>query len=443
MNKKVSLSLLVTVVILAMTVTFSMTMVTAMRIFDSTVSSVKEKESMYQKLSEIDRYVRDNDFYTVDDKVLYDMLASGYMLGSGDRNARYYTAEAYNELLKIQNGSLTGIGVKVVKDLSTGYAKVIRVDAGSPAQELGMTKGCYITSIDGTDLKGVTSTDAIQKMLRGENGTPVELTWLSTTAEETISTVTRRGYNKTTIESTLLNGNVGYVRIWDFTDQTVSELDYALSSLKSSGAKSFIFDLRDNISTNIKAAVEAIDLVCPSGTIATAVYKNGDTQLLGFSEDDSSLGKPAVCLVSGTTAGAAELFASSVRTLASGKLVGSTTAGKGTMQSEPKMLSDGSAVVVTVAELLASDGTSFEGMGLKVDVDSVLTADELVLYYDYTPETDPQIQKAVKVAVDMAGGSTVATEKATPAPSAEPAPEETDAPAESEAEGETSGEADA
>ena len=431
MNKKVSLSLLVTVVILAMTVTFSMTMVTAMRIFDRTVSSVKEKESMYQKLSVIDRYVRDYDYYTVDDKVLYDMLASGYMLGSGDRYARYYTAEAYNELLKIQNGTLTGVGVKVVKDVTTGYAKVIRVDAGTPAQEVGMTKGCYITSIDGTDLKGVLSTDAIHKLLRGENGTTVQITWLSTTAEETISTITRRGYNKTTVESALLNGDCGYIRIWDFTDQTVSELDYALSSLKSSGAKSFVFDLRDNTSTNMQAAMEAIDLVCPGGTIATAVYKNGDTQLLGFSEDGSSLDKPFACLVSGTTASAAELFAASARDLAGAKLVGSTTAGRGTMQSEPKMLSDGSAVVVTVAELLTADGTSLEGMGLKVDVDSVMSADELVLYHDYTPETDPQIQKAVKVAVDMAGGSTVATEKATPAPSAQPeTPAETDAPAE-------------
>lgn len=416
MNKKVSLSLLVTVVILAMTVTFSMTMVTAMRIFDKTVSSVKEKESMYQKLSEIDRYVRDNDYYPIDEKNLYDTLASGYILGSGDRYAKYYTAEAYDELQKIQSGSIVGVGVKVVKDISTGYAKVIQVYGGSPAEELGITKGCYIKAIDGVDIKSTMSTETMQKMLRGENGTAAEITWLDMEVEEHVDTVTRRSYARATVESQLLDGACGYVRIWDFTDQTASELDYALSALKSAGAKSIVFDLRDNNSTNLNAAMECIDLVCPAGTIATAMDKNGETQLIGFSEDSDKLELPFACLVSGTTASGAELFAASARTLANAKLVGVTTAGKGAVLSETKMLSDGSAVVVTTASVLASDGTSFEDTGLTVDVERALTADELVLYHDYEPAQDPQIQKAVKVAIDMAGGSTVGQETAASEP---------------------------
>ena len=410
MNKKVSLSLLVTVVILAMTVTFSMTMVTAMHIFDRTVSSVKEKESMYEKLSEIDRYVRDNDYYTMNEDSLYDMLASGYMLGSGDRYARYYTADAYNELLKVQNGTLMGVGVKVVKDASTGYAKVIRVDNGTPAQELGITKGCYITAIDGTETKSVASTEGVQRLLRGENGTTVELSWLSTAAEEHQDKVTRRSYSRSVVEFALLSDKCGYIRIWDFTDKTASDLDFAISQLKSGGAKSIIFDLRDNASTDLTAAMDAIDLVCPAGDIATAMYKNGDTQLLGYSEADTQLDLPFVCLVNNATANAAELFAAAGRQLAGAKLVGVTTAGKGMMQSAPKMLSDGSAVVVTVGSLLTSDGTSFESTGLTVDVERALNADEMAAYYDYTPDNDPQIQKALKVAVDMAGGSTVGQE---------------------------------
>ncbi len=419
MNKKVSLSLLVTVVILAMTVTFSMTMVTAMRIFDKTVSSVKEKESMYQKLAEIDRYVRDNDYYPIDEKNLYDMLASGYILGSSDPYAHYYTAEAYNELLKIQNGSLMGVGVKVVKDVSTGYAKVIRVDEGTPAQELGITKGCYITAIDGNDTKSMSNTETMQKNLRGENGTTVELTWLNTVAEEHKDTVTRRSYVKNTVQFTLVNDTCGYIRIWDFAEKTASDLDYALTQLKAAGAKSIIFDLRDNASTNMDAAIGCIDLVCPGGPIATAVYKNDDTQLLAYSENETSLDLPFVCLVNGATANSAELFATSARTMAGAKLVGTTTAGKGTIQSEPKMLSDGSAVALTTAVILANDGTSYEGLGLTVDVERTLSADESVLYYDYTPETDPQIQKAAKVAIDMAGGSTVAQESANTSNSAD------------------------
>ena len=133
MNKKISVGMMLTIVILAMTVTFSVTMLLAMRLFDSTVSNVKEKESMYSKIAELDRYVRSNDYYTIDETLLYDTISSGYLVGTGDRYARYYTAEAYAKLLDIQNGVLMGIGVEVAQD-QTGYAKVLKVYDGSPAQ---------------------------------------------------------------------------------------------------------------------------------------------------------------------------------------------------------------------------------------------------------------------------------------------------------------------
>ena len=80
MNRKISVGMTVTIVILAMTVTFSITMLMAMRLFDHTVTSVKEKESMYNKVAEVDRYVRANDYYDIDETVLYDRLTAGYLL---------------------------------------------------------------------------------------------------------------------------------------------------------------------------------------------------------------------------------------------------------------------------------------------------------------------------------------------------------------------------
>ena len=110
MNRKISVGMAVSIVILAMTVTFSITMLVAMRLFDSTVSSVKEKESMYNKIAEVDRYVRSNDYYTIDETTLYDRLTAGYLLGTGDKYARYYTAQGYTDLMNTQNGTLMGIG---------------------------------------------------------------------------------------------------------------------------------------------------------------------------------------------------------------------------------------------------------------------------------------------------------------------------------------------
>ena len=90
------------------------------------------------------------------------------------------------------------------------------------------------------------------------------------------------------------------------------------------------------------------------------------------------------------------------------RLVGTTTMGKGTIQSSPQRLSDGSAVSITVAKLLCGDGTSFDGTGLSVDVERALSADEANSYLDYTPTTDPQVQRAVSAAQQLSGTTTVA-----------------------------------
>ena len=419
MNRKISVGMAVSIVILAMTVTFSITMLVAMRLFDSTVSSVKEKESMYNKIAEVDRYVRSNDYYPIDETTLYDRLTAGYLLGTGDKYARYFSATAYTELMNTQNGTLIGIGVELAVDQS-GYAKVIKVYDESPAKEAGIQVGNYITE-----------------------------------AAEHTADLTHSGYSSTTVDYQMVQGNVGYIRIRQFDSTTPSELDYAIRSLSASGAGSLVFDLRDNGGGLLDDAIQCIDLIAPEGTLAFAEDKNGTQTLLGTSTSESRIDLPVVCLVNGSTASAAELFASSLRTLNGARLVGTTTQGKGTIQSSPQRLSDGSAVVVTVAKLVCGDGSCFDGTGLTVDVERPLTADEQTAYYDYTVENDPQIQRAVSTAQQMSGTTTVSgvneaasseaadsaaaesvAEGDAEAASAESTPAET-APAESEAAGES------
>ena len=454
MNRKISLGMAVTIVILAMTVTFSITMLLAMRLFDSTVSSVKEKESMYNKLAEVDRYVRGNDYYDMDETVLYDRLSAGYLLGTGDKYARYYTASAYTDLINVQNGTLLGIGVELAIDQS-GYAKVTKVYTDSPAQEAGIKVGDYITAVDGNDVKSMSGVETVQTRLRGESGTSVNVTWLDSEASEHNADLTHSGYTATTVDSALLQDSVGYIKIWQFDGTTPSELDYALRSLTASGASSLVFDLRDNGGGILEDAISCIDLITPEGTLAYAEDQNGTRTVLGSSTGDSYVSLPMVCLVNGNTASAAELFASSLRTLNGARLVGTTTMGKGTIQSSPQRLSDGSAVVITVAKLICGDGSCFDGTGLSVDVDRPLTADEQTAYYDYTVENDPQIQRAVSTVQQMSGTTTVSgvneaasseaadsaaaesvAEGDAEAASAESTPAET-APAESEAAGES------
>ena len=331
---------------------------------------------------------------------------AGYLLGTGDKYARYYTANAYTELMNIQSGKILGIGVELGID-QTGYAKVTRVYDGSPAQEAGIAVGDYITTVGDTDIKSLSGADAVYKALQGEAGTTVTVTWLDSTAASKTAELTHSGYTSTTVDYQLLD-NVGYIRIRQFDGTTPSELDYALRTLTANGAASLVFDLRDNGGGILEDAVNCIDLIAPEGTVAYAEDKNGNRTVIGSSDAESAVSLPMVCLVNGNTASAAELFAATLRTMNGARLVGTTTMGKGTIQSSPQRLSDGSAVVITVAKLVCGDGSCFDGTGLTVDVERALSTEEATNFYDYTPQTDPQVQRAVSAAQQLSGTTTLA-----------------------------------
>lgn len=403
MSKKVSLGVAATVTLIAMAVTFSMTMTVSMNMFNNTVSSVKNKERMYNKLSEVDRYVRANEYFDINDDTLNDTIASGYMLGISDWYARYYSAKAYSERVGLANGRLMGIGVAVVKDPSSGYARIIRVYDNTPATNVGLEVGGFITAIGDTSTRSMSDTAAMTSALLGEEGSIVSIKYLTPLREEQSFEITHANYTTPSISTVrLMDNGVGYLRIDSFTSGTAVEFRNAVNSLTNQGATSLIFDLRDNSGENLNAALVATDYCVPSGLIAQSQDKGGNVTDLRMS-DENEITLPMVCLVNGSTASGAELFANALHKMAGATIVGSTTAGKGVLLSDPQSLSDGSAVVITVGILLDNEGKNWNGTGLTPDVDASLTNDEQSSYYDFTVDNDPQIAKAIN-AISGANG---------------------------------------
>lgn len=402
MSKKVSLGVAATVTLIAMAVTFSMTMTVSMNMFNNTVSSVKNKERMYNKLSEVDRYVRANEYFDINDDTLNDTIASGYMLGISDRYARYYSAKAYSERVGLANGRLMGIGVAVVKDPSSGYARIIRVYDNTPATNVGLEVGGFITAIGDTSTRSM-SDAAMTSALLGEEGSTVNIKYLTPLREEQSFEIIHANYTTPSISTVrLMDNGVGYLRIDSFTSGTAVEFRNAVNSLTNQGATSLIFDLRDNSGENLNAALVATDYCVPSGLIAQSQDKGGNVTDLRMS-DENEITLPMICLVNDSTASGAELFANALHKMAGATIVGSTTAGKGVLLSDPQSLSDGSAVVITVGILLDNEGKNWNGIGLTPDVDASLTNDEQSSYYDFTVDNDPQITKAIN-AISGANG---------------------------------------
>lgn len=403
MSKKISLGVAATIAIIAMAVTFSLTMVVSMKMFNTTVSSVKNKERQYNKLSEIDRFVRAGEYFTIDEDTLNDRLAAGYMNGINDKYAVYYTAKEYSEKQSVEKGTLTGIGVAVVNDTSSGYARIIRLYDNSPAAEAGMQVGGFITAINDESTRNITSTARLTSKLLGEEGTTTTITYLTPDRQEQQLNLVHSNYKTPSIYTRqMVADTCGYIRIDAFTSGTASEFKAAVDELLQQEANSLVFDLRDNTGENLNAALVAADYCVPSGEIAKQQDRDGNVTVLRMS-DETEINVPIVCLVNGSTAGSAELFANALRKMAGATLVGTKTAGKGVVLSDAQSFSDGSAAYITVGLLLDNEDQTWNEEGLRPDIDAALSVDEQNAYYDYTLDTDPQISKAVNAATALAG----------------------------------------
>lgn len=403
MSKKISLGVAATIAIIAMAVTFSLTMVVSMKMFNTTVSSVKNKARQYNKLSEIDRFVRAGEYFTIDEDTLNDRLAAGYMNGINDKYAVYYTAKEYSEKQSVEKGTLTGIGVAVVNDTSSGYARIIRLYDNSPAAEAGMQVGGFITAINDESTRNITSTARLTSKLLGEEGTTTTITYLTPDRQEQQLNLVHSNYKTPSIYThQMVADTCGYIRIDAFTSGTASEFKAAVDELLQQGANSLVFDLRDNTGENLNAALVAADYCVPSGEIAKQQDRDGNVTVLRMS-DETEINVPIVCLVNGSTAGSAELFANALRKMAGATLVGTKTAGKGVVLSDAQSFSDGSAAYITVGLLLDNEDQTWNEEGLRPDIDAALSVDEQNAYYDYTLDTDPQISKAVNAATALAG----------------------------------------
>ncbi len=413
MNKKISVSLAIAIAIVAMTITFSITMIFSMQRFDSTVSSVKEKETMYNKIAELDKSVRTSYYGNIDDQQLYDTMSAGYLAGIGDQYAKYYTSAQYTTYLNQASGKLMGIGVDVVKD-ATGYAKVITVYADSPAAEVGIEKGSYLTSIDGMDVKTL-SLDAVNAALQGAEGTIAKVGVLAADLVTTSTVdISRRTYSVPSVNGQVVN-TTGYIRILTFNEKTPSEFDQLLQSHINTGITGLVLDVRGNASTDMENMVRVLDLLCPRGiAVGSAVFKTGDSYSLGRTISDNTVGVPVVLVTNGSTASAAELFCVTMRDVNGAKIVGVRTAGHGSVQTIIEQ-TDGSALQFTVARIVpANADSSFDGVGITPDFEIALTAAEEAIAYDLTPLSDPQVIRAFEMLDTLTGASTAVGQPETP-----------------------------
>ncbi len=396
MSRKISLGLALAVMFIAIAITVAVTMSISMRTYNNLIKDLPNRARMYSNVSEIDDIVRTNYYGFINEGLLNSQVSEGYADGLGDKYSYYLTAEEYEKYLNELKGEKVGIGIIAYYDAAETAIYAAQVSEGSPAAQAGISKGDKIVAIDEEAVTAYNYRDLLEK-LTGDRLSSVSVRFVHEGNEQAAGVV--KGYSAQSVYYSK-NGTVGYIKITDFYSTTADQLKKAVKTLSQYGAASLIFDLRDTSGGTIEYACDALDVLVPiasdgNGALATAKNKEG-TVIDTFTADTDSVQMRMMVLVNANTAGPAELFACDLRDFGKAQLVGIQTAGNGTMQ-QSFQLSDGGALILTVAQITPYVSESYNGVGLVPDYEVKLSSEQASRLAMLDQGEDPQYQKALEL----------------------------------------------
>lgn len=330
-------------------------------------------------------------------------LINGLVQSNGDRYARYIPAAEMTEWQEQKTGVFGGIGVVLSEKDGTVY--VVEVYKGTPADRAGLQSGDYFFGVDGEESETWT-VEGIQARVKGEVGTDVNLTMMRpwpegkrpgdvfALGEKYDVTVTRATIEVPIVESELKAGNVGWIALSDFNDRSTDELAAAIDDLESRGAKSLVLDLRNNPGGLLDQAIGVTSLFVKDGTVVTVESRNADDEVLSVT-GRTATDLPVVVLINENSASAAEIVAGALQDHERATLVGATSFGKGSVQTQVP-LESGGVVVFTIAHYLTPSGQAINGVGLTPD--RIVEMDT----HDMLEETtDIQLKAAIELAQSL------------------------------------------
>lgn len=341
----------------------------------------------------IDRYFYQED---TDKQAMIDGALKGMVNSLGDPYSEYYTAEELTEVMDGIQGIYYGIGAYVQMDTNMGLGFISGVIDGAPAAEVDIREGDYIYAVDGVEAYGKTLTEVVS-MIKGPEGTKVKITFIRQGQYVDVE-VERRQVESPTVNSEMYEDGMAYIQITEFDEVTIDQFADAMAVARGSGMKGLILDLRSNPGGSLNAVVEIAKQMLPKGLIVYTEDRAGNRREY-VCEGDRQLEVPMVVLVNGNSASASEILAGAIKDYGIGRLLGTTTFGKGIVQ-QPISLGDGSAVKLTISSYYTPNGINIHGTG--IEPDEVCEFDGERYYSD--EKYDNQLERAKEVLAEMMAG---------------------------------------
>jgi len=284
------------------------------------------------------------------------------------------------------SGEFQGIGA-YVRMREDGKLEIAGIIPNTPAEAAGLKSGDRVLEVDGQSIVGYSIYEAIA-LIRGPAGTQVTLLIERPGQEETFEvTITRARIEIPLVETKMLEGNIAYIRLTDFSATATRQMNDALADLMNRNPKGLILDLRDNPGGWLDQALNVADLFLDRGVIAIERTKE-DEEVFRSRDGGPAESIPLVVLINGGSASASEIVAGAIQDRGRGILIGEQTVGKGSVQ-RPYRLRDGSELRVTIAHWFTPNDRAINGQGLTPDI--VVPWPE-----DAGPDKDPQLDRAVE-----------------------------------------------
>ena len=330
-----------------------------------------DKSELYQQLNlfgDVLERIRRDYVEPVEEKQLIENAING-MLSALDPHSSYMNPKSYKDMQVQTKGEFGGLGIEVTMD--NGVIKVVSPIDDTPAAKAGILPGDLIFALDGEPVQGLTLQDAVEKM-RGKVGAPIKVSIRRGTKDPFDVTLTRETIKVKPVKFRLEGGDIGYIRVTSFTEQTTPGVLDAVEKLKKEAGnklKGYIIDLRNNPGGLLDQAIAMSDAFLDKGEIVSVkARKNDEVQRWNAKPGDVANGLPIVILMNGGSASASEIVAGALQDHRRAIVLGTRSFGKGSVQTIMQV-TGGGAIRLTTALYFTPSGRSIQKEGIKPDID--------------------------------------------------------------------------
>ncbi len=404
-KKRISVGACVVLIVTAMLFTFMMTYVLLSQNFlkimrESEASTGGLTDEAYTKITQIEQMLGEEFLYEIDESTLTDSTIKGYMYGLGDPYAEYFTKEEFDIITADTNAEMQGIGISVTYHQEYNAIYITSVFPESPALEAGVRPGdlIFYVNVDG-EMVSVASLGYTMAVthLQGEAGTLAEfVVYRGEDLSESQEFSIERGFiTEYTVTSKVHpdDSTVGIIQISSFDLKTPDQFKECMDDLVSKGCEKLVIDVRNNPGGELVSVCTTLDMLVPEGPVIRTVDKDGNEEVV-YTSDENETDIPIAVLMNNNTASAGELFAATLRDYDKAVLVGTTTFGKGSMQTI-RSFSDGTAFKYTYRYYCPPFSDNYDQIGIEPDVVSELSKEATANFYAMSAEEDTQLKAAV------------------------------------------------